>query len=64
MWTRPIAGTGLKVEIRIGDVEAILFYVIRRFHYEAEQIQRVDLAGSLPRTLGISAGMSRMGLLS
>lgn len=45
VWTRPIAGTGLKVEIRIGDVEAILFYVIRRFHYEAEQIQRVDLAG-------------------
>lgn len=45
VWTRPVAGTGLKVDIRIGDVEAILLHVIRRFHYEAEQIQRVDLTG-------------------
>ncbi|MYZ33981.1 MULTISPECIES: hypothetical protein [unclassified Streptomyces] len=45
VWTRPVAGTGLKVDIRIGDVEAILVHVIRRFHYEVEQIQRIDLAG-------------------
>lgn len=45
VWTRPVAGTGLTVDIRIGDVEAILLHVIRRFHYEAEQIQTVDLAG-------------------
>ncbi|MET7493008.1 hypothetical protein [Streptomyces sp900116325] len=45
VWTRPVAGTGLKVDVRIGDVELILVHVIRRFHYEVEQIQRVDLAG-------------------
>ncbi|MFC5072494.1 hypothetical protein [Kitasatospora cinereorecta] len=45
VWTRPVAGTGLKVDVRIGDVEAILLHVTRRFHYEVEQLQRVDLAG-------------------
>ncbi|MFI7359219.1 twin-arginine translocation signal domain-containing protein [Streptomyces avidinii] len=45
VWTRPVAGTGLQVDVRIGDVEAILVHVIRRFHYEVEQISRVDLVG-------------------
>jgi len=45
VWTRPVAGTGLKVDIRIGDAEVILLHVTRRFHYEVEKIQRVDLAG-------------------
>ncbi|MER7047237.1 hypothetical protein [Streptomyces jumonjinensis] len=45
VWTRPVAGTGLKVDVRIGDAEAILLHVIRRFHYEVEQLHRVDLAG-------------------
>lgn len=45
VWTRPVAGTGLEVDVRIGDVEAILLHVTRRFHYEVEQLQRVDLAG-------------------
>ncbi|MCX4559149.1 twin-arginine translocation signal domain-containing protein [Streptomyces umbrinus] len=45
VWTRPVAGTGLEVDVRIGDVELILVHVIRRFHYEVEQIRRIDLAG-------------------
>ncbi|WP_441251739.1 hypothetical protein [Kitasatospora sp. McL0602] len=45
VWTRPVAGTGLTVELRIGDVEAILVYLARRFHYEVEQLQVGDLAG-------------------
>ncbi|MEU7483977.1 twin-arginine translocation signal domain-containing protein [Streptomyces sp. NPDC042319] len=45
VWSRPVAGTGLDVEVRIGDVEAILVHVIRRFHYEVQEIPRVDLAG-------------------
>nr|WP_202534787.1 hypothetical protein [Streptomyces sp. SID3212] len=45
VWTRPVAGTGLGVDVRIGDVELILVHVIRRFHYEIERIQRIDLAG-------------------
>ncbi|MGC9536219.1 twin-arginine translocation signal domain-containing protein [Streptomyces sp. UG1] len=45
VWTRPVPGTGLEVDIRIGDVEAILLHVVRRFHYEVEQLTRIDLAG-------------------
>ncbi len=45
VWTRPVSGTGLEVDIRIGDVEAILLHVVRRYHYEVEQLPRVDLAG-------------------
>ncbi|MFD5567252.1 hypothetical protein [Streptomyces cadmiisoli] len=48
VWTRPVAGTGLDVDIRIGDAEAILLHVVRRFHYEVEQLPGVDLAGWQP----------------
>lgn len=45
VWTRPIAGTGLSLDIRIGDAEAILVHVIRRFHYEIQELRQLDLAG-------------------
>lgn len=45
VWTRPVPGTGLKLDIRIGDAEAILLHVIRRFHYEVEPLHSIDLAG-------------------
>lgn len=45
VWTRPVPGTGLEFDVRIGDVEAILLHVIRRFHYEIEQLTGIDLAG-------------------
>jgi hypothetical protein len=45
VWTRPVPGTGLELDIRIGDVEVILLHVIRRFHYEIEQLTGIDLAG-------------------
>ncbi|MEU4998723.1 twin-arginine translocation signal domain-containing protein [Streptomyces sp. NPDC021622] len=45
VWTRPVPGTGLKLDIRIGDAEAILLHVIRRYHYEVEQLHPGDLAG-------------------
>ncbi|GIF10922.1 hypothetical protein [Actinoplanes teichomyceticus] len=45
VWTRSVAGTGLSVAVWIGDVEAILLHVIRRFHYEVEEIQGIDLTG-------------------
>ncbi|CAL9312352.1 hypothetical protein [Streptomyces sp. SudanB52_2052] len=48
VWTRPVSGTGLEVDVRIGDVEAILLHVVRRYHYEVEQLPRVDLAGWQP----------------
>lgn len=45
VWTRSVAGTGLNVAVWIGDVEMILLHVVRRFHYEIEEIQRIDLTG-------------------
>lgn len=48
VWTRSVAGTGLSVPVWIGDVEAILLHVIRRFHYEIEEIQPNDLVGWTP----------------
>ncbi|MFJ4869979.1 hypothetical protein [Streptomyces sp. NPDC088757] len=45
VWTRPVPGAGIKVDVRIGDVEAILLHVVRRYHYEIEQLSTVDLAG-------------------
>ncbi|MGZ3119845.1 hypothetical protein [Streptomyces sp. H62] len=45
VWTRSVPGTGLEIDVRIGDVEAILLHVVRRFHYEVERLPRVELAG-------------------
>jgi hypothetical protein len=48
VWTRTVAGTGLSVPVWIGDPEVILLHVVRRFHYEVEEIQRADLVGWAP----------------
>ncbi|MBE1491499.1 hypothetical protein [Plantactinospora soyae] len=45
IWTRSVGAAGLSVALWIGDVEAILLHVVRRFHYEIEAIQGLDLAG-------------------
>ncbi|MFE3499516.1 hypothetical protein [Kitasatospora sp. NPDC059160] len=45
VWTRQVAGTGLSVDLRIGDVEEILVHLIRRFHYEVEELPDGDLLG-------------------
>ncbi|WP_316250117.1 hypothetical protein [Micromonospora chalcea] len=45
VWTRSVAGTGLTVPVWIGDVEAILLHLVRRFHYEIEKVQWFDLTG-------------------
>ncbi|MFG2600600.1 hypothetical protein [Streptomyces sp. NPDC048462] len=36
--TRRIPGTGLGVAVRMGDTETVLTHVIRRFHYEVDQL--------------------------
>ncbi|MDT9698287.1 twin-arginine translocation signal domain-containing protein [Streptomyces sp. P17] len=63
VWTRPVAGTGLSVPVWIGDVEAILLHVVRRFHYEVEEISRVDLAGWRP-VKGLRRGLPESNLAS
>jgi hypothetical protein len=45
VWTRSVSGTGLSVAVWIGPVEATLLHVVRRFHYEVEEIQAIDLTG-------------------
>ncbi|MGW2525230.1 hypothetical protein ACWC09_51565 [Streptomyces sp. NPDC001617] len=48
VWTRPVSGTGLGVPVWIGDVETVLVHVVRRFHYEVQELAVVDLAGWRP----------------
>nr|WP_303710980.1 M15 family peptidase [Kutzneria buriramensis]WKX09852.1 M15 family peptidase [Kutzneria buriramensis] len=46
IWTRPLPGTALGgVQVRLGDVETALVHVIRRFHYEIDELRRDDLIG-------------------
>ncbi|NYE44770.1 hypothetical protein [Streptomyces fulvorobeus] len=45
VYTRTVSGTGLSVPVWIGDPEAILLHVVRRFHYEVDQLHSPDLAG-------------------
>ncbi|MGV9915488.1 hypothetical protein ACWEWD_38515 [Streptomyces tendae] len=45
VWTRPVPGTGLTVATRIGDVEAVLIHLLRRHHYEIDELRRGDITG-------------------
>ncbi|MFE2410422.1 hypothetical protein ACFXDE_18980 [Kitasatospora sp. NPDC059408] len=63
VWTRPVAGTGLTVDIRIGDAEEILVHVIRRFHYEVEELPSGDLLG-WQAIGGLRAGAAESNLAS
>lgn len=49
VWTRPVPGTPLAgVPVRIGAVEWLLVHVIRRFHYEIDELRPGDVGGWLP----------------
>ncbi|WP_369144375.1 hypothetical protein [Streptomyces sp. R44] len=48
VWTRSVSGTGLDVPVWIGDVETVLLHVVRRFHYEVEELHTGDLVGWRP----------------
>lgn len=63
VWTRPVAGTGLSVDVRIGDAEEILVHVIRRFHYEVEELPSGDLLGWQAAD-GLRAGAPESNLAS
>jgi hypothetical protein len=46
IWTRPIPGTPLDdVTMRIGDVAIVLVHVVRRFHYEIDELRHGDVVG-------------------
>ncbi|MGW6056023.1 hypothetical protein [Streptomyces sp. NPDC055189] len=41
----PVPGTMLNVAVRKGDTESILVHVIRRFHYEVDELREGDVIG-------------------
>ncbi|XKK63288.1 hypothetical protein HFP71_12965 [Streptomyces sp. ARC32] len=45
IYTRPVPGTAVDVKVRMGEVETVLSYVIRRFHYEIDELRRGDVVG-------------------
>ncbi|MFE0203345.1 hypothetical protein [Streptomyces sp. NPDC058985] len=45
IYTRPVPGTGVDIKVRMGDVETVLAHVIRRFHYEIDELRRGDVVG-------------------
>lgn len=46
IYTRPVPGTPLDgVAVRMGDVETVLVHLIRRFHYEIDELRRGDVVG-------------------
>src|SRR3954452_15266669 len=46
IYTRPVPGTPLDgVRIRMGEVETVLVHVIRRFHYEIDELRKGDVIG-------------------
>lgn len=46
IWSRPVPGTPLEgVTVRIGAPEAVLVHVIRRFHYEIDELRKGDVVG-------------------
>jgi hypothetical protein len=46
--SRPVPGTDVTTAIHIGDVEAVLVHVIRRFHYEITALAAGDAKGFSP----------------
>lgn len=48
VWTRPVSGTGLKVQICVGVPEVLLVHVTRRIHYEIQPLLPGDLTGWRP----------------
>jgi hypothetical protein len=45
VWTRPVPGTGLSIDVRVGVVETVLVHLIRRYHYEIDELRAGDLVG-------------------
>ncbi|MEV7186129.1 M15 family metallopeptidase [Kitasatospora sp. NPDC093102] len=45
VWTQPIAGSGVTVALRTGDVATVLTHVIRRFNYEIAMLGPDEVIG-------------------
>ncbi|GAA2649602.1 hypothetical protein [Streptomyces vastus] len=46
VYTRPVPGTPLAgIAVRMGEVETVLVHVVRRFHYEIDELRAGDVVG-------------------
>lgn len=46
IFTRPVPGTPLAgIAVRMGEVETVLVHVVRRFHYEIDELRKGDVVG-------------------
>lgn len=45
VWARPVTGAAKQVAVSVGDADAILVHVVRRFHYEVAEIADGDVVG-------------------
>ena len=49
IYTRPVTGTRLDgVQVRVGEVEVVLVHLIRRFHYEVDELRQGEVVGWRP----------------
>ncbi|WP_406331686.1 hypothetical protein [Streptomyces sp. NBC_00203] len=63
IYTRPVPGAPVDVQVRMGDVETVLVHVIRRFHYEIDALRKGDVVGW--RTPGrVRKGLAESNLAS
>lgn len=45
VWARPVSGAAKHVAVSVGDADAILVHVVRRFHYEVADLGDGDVVG-------------------
>lgn len=45
VWPRAVLGSEAVIDVRIGDVEAVLLHVARRFHYDVDTLEAGDAVG-------------------
>jgi|SRR4051794_8870870 hypothetical protein len=48
VWSRPVSGTGFTLDTRLGVVETVLVYIVRRWHYEIETLREGEVVGWRP----------------
>ncbi|MDY0810773.1 hypothetical protein [Kitasatospora purpeofusca] len=48
IYTRPVPGTPLGINVRMGNVETVLVHVISRFHYEVAALHEGDVVSWRP----------------
>ncbi|MFI7399016.1 hypothetical protein ACIBW9_00720 [Streptomyces sp. NPDC049541] len=45
IWTQTVAGSAVRVALRLGEVSTVLQYVLRRYHYEIDTLVQDEVIG-------------------